>query len=134
MAKFILTLVRTKLNNKVLNFAQKQLFDTLTIQIFKESDTPWSSMTKEQRLDPYKVYEIEDTLEKCNKALSEWENIKFTKFNELKSSIYNSRTFRLLPLFNRRKLITPVNDSEYFEKFQNFLLSLGITINVRVEK
>jgi len=134
MAKFILTLIRTKSDNKLLNLSQKQVFDYLTIRIFEHSNRNWKSMSKKERSDTHKVLESHGTLEECNKLLFEWENMNKYDFMDLNNKVKECKLYRFLPMRTRKRLTKPSNNDEYFQKFQNFLIALGISLTVSVEK
>ena len=136
MAKIRITLIRNDtISSKPTRLIQRNIYKTLCKKIFVDSDNDSKHWTKDQWDDPHKVYELEDTLEKCEVAYNQFVKMKFETWHDLKTKIKESKGFRILPRKIRNFLINPVeNESKYYDRFIQFLTVIGIVFDIELIK
>lgn len=136
MAKIEINIIKIEENiPKPIRLMQRNIFNTLCKKIFVNAESKPSTWTKEDWDDPHKVFIMEDTKENCQKAYDEWVNMKFQTWSDLKSSVKQSKMYRLMPRKIRNFIIDPDKKEEnYYDKFQNFLIAIGIVFTIEFEE
>lgn len=133
MAKLTITIIRnTQITNKATLMIQKNIFDVLCQKIFIESDNDYSNWTLEQKNDPHKVLEIENTNEYCQLLYDKWVNMQSQTWHSLKTKVRGSKLYRLLP--RKKRILQQDSNSKYYDQYLNFLNSIGIYFNVELQK
>jgi hypothetical protein len=113
----------------MLGKVQGQIFDVLSLYLFKQAGLKIKDIPKEDRLNDIRSVEYEDTLSGATKSLKNFEGIKNTQIQEVIDKIKNSKLARMFGNKHRAGTNIPVQREKPVERLRDRLLFLMIDLS-----